>query len=64
MSRPDSPDRDLSAGGRRIRVKRACNGCARYIGDATDAEIEACVTGRPLPDVRHECPHCTPGGQP
>lgn len=63
MSRPDTPDQQLSSGGTRIRVKRACNGCAQYIGDATDAEIEACVFGGPLPDVRHECSNCTPGGQ-
>jgi hypothetical protein len=53
------PDRPLTAAGAAVRVRRACNGCGNLLGDATDAEIEACVTGRPLPDVRDQCPTCT-----
>jgi DNA-directed RNA polymerase specialized sigma24 family protein len=45
-------------GGGIIRVKRACNGCGELIGDVTDQEINACIDGRPLTDVRGECPWC------
>lgn len=58
MTRLDTPDRHLSSGGKRIRIKRACNGCGHLLGDATDEEIEATVNGRALPDVRSECPNC------
>jgi hypothetical protein len=44
--------------GRRIRVKRACNGCGARLGDIHDAEIEAVMGAEPLPDVRGECPNC------
>lgn len=64
MTRPTTDTRGLATGGRRVRVQRACNGCGTYIGDATDAEIDACVNGGRLPDVRNECPTCTPGGAP
>jgi hypothetical protein len=40
---------------RTIHVKRCCNGCGREIGDVTEAEMDAAVTGMPLPDVRDEC---------
>lgn len=36
-------------------TKRCCNGCGRKLGDVTDAEIQAGVDGRQLPDVRREC---------
>lgn len=45
---------------RRMVVQRCCNGCHREIGDTTEHEIECSVTGRPLPDVRNECPWCAP----
>ncbi len=38
-----------------ITVQRVCNGCQKSLGDATEAELEAAVAGRPLPDVRLEC---------
>jgi hypothetical protein len=56
----NTPDRPLTSGGTRITVKRACNGCGLELGEATDAEIEACVVGAPMPDVRAQCPTCTP----
>ena len=59
MTRPATPNQP-TAGGTRVRVKRACNGCGGLLGDATDTEIRACVDGRPLPDVRDECPTCAP----
>lgn len=55
------PDRPLTASGAAVRVRRACNGCGHTLRDATDAEIEACTTGSPLPDVRDQCPTCTTG---
>lgn len=42
-------------GGGIITIKRACNGCQRLLGDVLDAELEAAISGRPLPDVRDEC---------
>lgn len=58
-ARTNTPDRPLSSGGTPIRVKRACNDCGNVLRDATEAEIEACVVGGPLPDVRDQCPNCT-----
>lgn len=57
--RPHTPNRRTS-GGITVTVKRACNGCGHTLGDATDAEIEACIAGLPMPDVRDQCPTCTP----
>lgn len=54
-TRPWTPDEHLPGGGKRIHVKRCCNGCGRPIGDVTEAEIEAGIAGRPLPDVTAEC---------
>lgn len=54
-ARPNTPDRVLPGGGRRITVKRCCNGCDRELGDATEAEITAAISGARLPDVRKEC---------
>ena len=48
-------------GRRRIHVKRYCNGCGESLGDVADAEIACAIDGRPLPDVRRECPRCAPG---
>lgn len=42
----------------RLAVKRACNGCGNDVGDVSVLEIEASIDGRPLPDVRGECPWC------
>ena len=42
-------------GGRALWVKRCCNGCGRELGDATEAELDAAVSGLPLPDVTDEC---------
>lgn len=58
MTRPDTPDRHLTSGGTVIRLKRACNGCGQYVGDATEAEIVAVIDGHGLPDVRDECTNC------
>lgn len=46
--------------GVRIHVKRNCNGCGALLGDVTDDEVSAAMAGRRLPDVRAECPICTP----
>lgn len=43
-----------------ITVQRCCNGCGHPLGDVTDDEIEAVLTGDRLQDVRYECPRCTP----
>jgi hypothetical protein len=58
--RPRTPDliRYDDAGNetsRTVTMQRACNGCGRRIGDVTEAELDAAVAGRPLPDVREEC---------
>ena len=53
--RPSTPPEDLDSGGQRLTVKRCCNGCNREIGDVTDAEMDAAITGAELPDVRVEC---------
>lgn len=42
------------------KMKRACNGCGRHIGDVTDQEMACGVNVLPLPDVRRECPDCGP----
>lgn len=39
----------------RLRVQRGCNGCGSSLGDANDAELDAAMSGAPLPDVRLEC---------
>ena len=58
--RPVTPDVELPDGGKRIHVKRSCNGCGESLGDVTDEEIECAVSGHALPDVRSECPRCAP----
>lgn len=55
MPRPSTPDRIMPSGGRRITVKRCCNGCFAEIGDVSDMEMQLAIAGRPLPDVREEC---------
>lgn len=46
---------------RKVRVKRCCDGCGEVIGDVTDDELEAAVTGRNLPSViaEHGCQEAT-----
>ena len=54
MTRPSTPP-VKSGTSTSITVKRCCNGCQREIGDVTDAEMDAAVSGAALPDVREEC---------
>lgn len=58
--RPFTPPQTHPDGTRTIRVHRCCNGCGTDLGDATDLELSACIAGHPMPDVRSECPTCTP----
>lgn len=44
----------------RRTTQRSCNGCGRRLGDITDREVLAALHGVPAPDVRAECPACTP----
>lgn len=60
MTRPWTPDRTNDDGSTTITSKRACNGCGALLGDITDHEMSAAIAGRPLPDVRRECPDCAP----
>ncbi|WP_051797289.1 hypothetical protein [Catenuloplanes japonicus] len=54
-----SPDLPVDvAEDRRITAKRACNGCGLPVGDVLNAEVEAALAGRPLPDVRRHCLVC------
>lgn len=65
MPRPNTPDVITAKPGpngtirrtRKVRVKRCCDGCGEVLGDVTDAELEAAVTGRNLPSViaEHGC---------
>jgi hypothetical protein len=55
MSRKFTPDQTLPSGGKRVTVKRCCNGCGREIGVATAAELNAAISRVTLPDVREEC---------
>ncbi|MCY0959941.1 hypothetical protein [Streptomyces sp. H27-H5] len=41
----------------RIKLKRACNGCAQLLGDADNRDVDD--RGN-LTDVRAECPNCAP----
>jgi hypothetical protein len=59
-SRPSTPERINDDGSRTITTKRACNGCGNLLGDITEQEVTAAISGRPLPDVRRECPACGP----
>lgn len=59
--RTDTPDRvhtnDEGRKVTRVTLKRACNGCGQYLGDADarDADNHGNLT-----DVRAECDHCRP----
>lgn len=46
------------SGYRTFVVKRACNGCGAQLGDMTEDEMAAAISGWDLPDVRHECVVC------
>lgn len=63
-SHPWTDDVVNDDGSTTVKVKRACNGCGQLLGDLTDEEVEAAVDGRPLPDVRGECPRCSGTAQP
>jgi len=52
--------RDDGTTSTRYTTQRVCNGCDEPIGDVTEDEVLAAVYGQPLPDVRGECPRCTP----
>ena len=63
-TRPWTPERRNPDGSRTLRVKRVCNDCSVVLGDATRAELDRSIDGRPLPDVRAECPYCSTSGRP
>lgn len=54
-TRVRTPDKKLPDGGTRIHVSRSCNGCQADLGDVREDELDAAVSGAPLPDVRIEC---------
>ena len=54
-TRPSTDDARRPDGGRTLKLKRACNGCGRVLGDVTDDEVNRAMNGRALPDVRSEC---------
>ncbi|MET7746553.1 hypothetical protein [Streptomyces sp. NPDC005385] len=66
--RPNTPDvvtyDEQGRKSTRISTKRACNGCGALLGDITAQEMSAAINGRPLPDVRQECPTCAPTAPP
>lgn len=62
--RPRTPDVRNPDGTTTVRVARHCNGCGESIGDADDADMNAAICAYPLPDVRGECPRCTPPADP
>ncbi|MFB7500073.1 hypothetical protein ACFC09_36240 [Streptomyces sp. NPDC056161] len=55
-ARTNTPDR-INDGSTTIRLKRACNGCGQYLGDADNRDVDECGN---LTDVRSECPDCWP----
>lgn len=59
-TRTHTPDRTNPDGSTTIKMKRACNGCGRRLGDVTEQEMARGINGLPLPDVRRECPDCGP----
>ena len=44
----------------KLTVQRVCNGCGHDVGDVRDQEMDAVLSGLPLPDVRDECAWCAP----
>lgn len=57
--RTNTPDRTtVNDDGRTvttIKLKRCCNGCGQYLGDADNRDVDQHGN---LTDVRHECPTC------
>lgn len=53
--RPNTPPAKSPNGGQVITVKMCCERCGREVGDATQEEFEAAVSGAPLPKVVDEC---------
>lgn len=64
VPRSSTPDVKNPDGSTSMTVQRCCNGCGEEIGDVTDWEMSCAVAGRLLPDVRGECPTCTPAERP
>lgn len=61
LRRPRHRTRPFKMGGKTRRTpQRACNGCGRPLGDATQVELDATARHLNPPDVRPECPTCTP----
>lgn len=59
--RTNTPDREsVNDEGRKVttvKLKRCCNGCGQYLGDADNRDVD---DNGNLTDVRHECPTCQP----
>jgi hypothetical protein len=55
--RTNTPDRVNDDGSTTIKLKRCCNGCGQYLGDADNRDVDAHGN---LTDVRAECAHCRP----
>ncbi|WP_438479131.1 hypothetical protein [Streptomyces asiaticus] len=59
--RTNTPDRvEINAEGRKVttvKLKRACNGCGQYLGDADNRDVDEHGN---LTDVRGECGNCRP----
>lgn len=59
--RTNTPDRvhtnDEGRKVTRVTLKRACNGCGQYLGDADNRDVD---NHGNLTDVRAECDHCRP----
>jgi hypothetical protein len=64
LPRRRTPDVLNPDGSRTLTVQRCCNGCGDPLGDVTLIEINLAIGGRPLPDVRPECPRCRPSMEP
>jgi hypothetical protein len=64
LLRHRTPEVRDANGRRHITVQRCCNGCGDPLGDVTMIEINLAIDGRPLPDVRPECPRCRPSMDP
>lgn len=61
LRRPRPRTRPIKTGLKTVHtVQRCCNGCGRRLGDMTTAETNAAQQGLRPPDVRNECPACTP----
>lgn len=58
---PRHRTRPFKVGGKTRRTpQRACNGCKRPLGDATQVELDAVARHLEPPDVHEECPVCNP----